>query len=158
MKNQLVITMLLLLFLLTPETQAAISESPYNSDASFSAVIIGCWAGKHSNELLSVSGVTCYYLDGKAEMIAESKMGENKISISTKGTWKIANRKLIITVTDNNQPHLLPIGTIITAYIMSISTDKMILISDDGIELIRDRVKELKIPAPKHDTPEKTAP
>lgn len=147
--------MSLLLFLLIPETQAAISESPYNSDASFSATIIGCWAANYSEEKLSMSGVTCYYQDGNAEMIAELKTGENKISISTKGTWKIANRRLVMTVTENNQPHILPIGTITTDFIMSISTDKMILISDDGVELIRDRVKELKIPAPKHDTPEK---
>jgi hypothetical protein len=153
MKKQLIITISLLLFMLIPETHAAISESPYNSDASFSAAIIGCWAANYSERILSMSGVTCYYEDGKAEMIAEANTGENNISISIKGTWQIANRKLISIVTETNQPHILPIGDISTDYIMSISTDKMILISDDGDELIRDRVKELKIPAPKHDTP-----
>ena len=105
-----------------------------------SASIIGRWSAKDINSNFTLESATDYNPDGSTEMVAHITTQNEHITITVKGTWKISNRKLIVKATESSHPQILPVGVVTEDEIVSISSDKMILISEDGERLVRDRV------------------
>ncbi|MGH7768582.1 MAG: hypothetical protein ACREQP_14110 [Candidatus Binatia bacterium] len=121
---------------------AADSGSPATADASLSAAILGCWVGKEGPvNGITIHGVTCYERGGKTEMKAELSGDGIRLPINIKGTWRITERKLIMIVTETSTPQILPKGHTSTDAIVSISTDRMVLIAEDGTKLTHERFK-----------------
>jgi hypothetical protein len=125
--------------------------SPETTDASLSAAILGCWAGKEGpvNGIM-IHGVTCYERGGKTEMAAALIGDGIRLPINIKGTWTITERKLIMIVTETSAPQILPKGHTSIDDIVSISPDRMVLIAEDGTELTHERVKVEQRPEPPH--------
>jgi hypothetical protein len=132
------------LLLLISCAWAPVSQSPQLADASLFAAIIGCWTDQRAAQGVTVRGLTCYHPDGKAEMTAEAKGGGVQLAVKASGTWRIANKKLISTVTESSLPQMMAPGTTTTDDIISISADRMVIITEDGTKYISVKVEEPK--------------
>ncbi|HEY2989312.1 MAG TPA: hypothetical protein VGL11_16390 [Candidatus Binatia bacterium] len=77
-------------------------------------------------------------------MNAEARSGNRQIRINVKGTWKISNKKLIMTVTESSPPGTTPPGTTTTDDVISISADRMVILTQGGAKYISVKVEEPK--------------
>jgi len=128
----LCIVIVLLLF-----SCSTISGKAYlQADREFKKSIIGTW--KISDK--SLEGRITYFKDGRAEASAIYKRSNQPVNVFVKGAWEIKKNKLIMRVRKSSHPGIIPLGTATMDDIVSITDDKLLLISEDNVRLERLRV------------------
>lgn len=137
MKYALVIVAILAFF---TQTAFAMVSTGENSD-SLSVVIVGKWADKMENFVLSVSSVTQYFADGTVKMDATASMFGKKLKLEVKGFWRIVGRRLTMTAAQSSYPRLFPPGTVTNDEIVSISSTQMILVGEDGKRSVSEHIE-----------------
>ena len=100
------------------------------SSPSYNSNLKGVWEMQANLE----SSKTYYQADGTFKRVAEVRLlGLSLVKLANSGTWTIENQRLIETVTETQEPLLMPSGTISSWEIMSIG-DAFMVLKKDGKE------------------------
>ena len=132
---------LILIVLIICSHQSTASKA---KDAEFKKNIVGIWLAEYKEEDYVSYGEIFYKKDGtyidKGYACEKDKCEESY----AKGTYKIEDGVLLITLTETNIPGLNP-GFLIRNYILSIDEKKAVFLSaGSGEKFVRDRLDESK--------------
>jgi uncharacterized protein (TIGR03066 family) len=126
-------TYLLSCLLLALVCTSAFGAKSDPSDKELAAKLVGTWTLSPTDPLTKkLSGDITYKSDASYEGLIFIKHSDGTTRWDFTGTWKIEDRKLILTYTKSSVPGVAPVGQVSILPIDHITDKELVTIGDDG--------------------------
>jgi hypothetical protein len=141
-------TLLLLLSpILAEENPAPAAAPPASTPAIKNADLVGTWHLDMAMGEAKVKGHTEYKADGTFQGRATLVVEEETTELTVKGTWKLDGQTLATTITESNNPDLLPVGEVSKDQILELNASTLRYRDEDGL-VIRETREDPKAGPP----------